>query len=89
MSVAFIERRGLTGVVENEPHCVTLAGTQTTNAVPHIHAIDAARSLNRPVVHSKCDRITLEQPHDFWPRLHPGTLLSQYKFTTGEIPPGL
>jgi hypothetical protein len=68
---------------------VTLAGEQTANAVPNIHAIDAPRSLTRPVVHSKCGRITLEQPHDFWPRLHPGTLLSQYKFTAGEIPPGL
>jgi hypothetical protein len=68
---------------------VPLSGIQTANAVPHIHAIAAARSLNRPVVHSKCDRTILEQPHYFWPRLHPGTLLSQHKFTTGEIPPGL
>jgi hypothetical protein len=68
------EARVPTGVVKNDAHRVTFARTQATDAMPHIHAIEAASSLNRPVVHRERHGIALKQRHDFRPRLHSRTL---------------
>ena len=53
--------------------------------MPHIHAIDAARSLHRPMVDRERHRIALEQRHDFGTRLHSWALFGEYKLTAGEV----
>jgi hypothetical protein len=49
----------LAGVVKNNSHRVPVTGVQPANAMPHIHPIDAARSLDGPMMHSERDRVAL------------------------------
>src|SRR5262249_27323608 len=76
-------------IMEDHTHSVALAGTQPADAMPQIDAIDAARSLHRPVMHGEGDRVALLQPDHFGPRLHPWTLLGQDELSALEVAPGL
>jgi len=49
----------LAGVVKNNSHRVPVTGLQSANAMPHIHPIDAARSLDGPMMHSERDPAAL------------------------------
>jgi hypothetical protein len=49
----------LAGVVKNNSHRVPVTGVQSANAMPHIHPIDAARSLDGPMMHSERDRVAV------------------------------
>ena len=49
----------LAGVVKNNSHRMPVTGVQSADPVPHIHPIDAARSLDGPMMHSERDRVAL------------------------------
>ena len=49
----------LAGVVKNDSHRVPVTGAPSANAMSHIHPIDAARSLDGPMMHSERDRVAL------------------------------
>ena len=49
----------LAGVVKNNSHRIPVTGVESANAMPHIHTIDAVRSLDGAIVHSKRDRVAL------------------------------
>ncbi len=49
----------LAGVVKNNSHRVPVTGAQSANAMPHNHPIDAAPSLDGPIIHSERDRVAL------------------------------
>ena len=59
-------------------------------AVPHLHAVVAARSPNWAIVSRKNYRIALREGlSDNSARLHSGPLLGHQKLTTFEVLPGL
>jgi hypothetical protein len=60
-------------------------GADPADAMAQINAIESARPLHGPVMHSKSNGIPLCQRYHFRPRLHSRPLLGQYKFATGEI----
>ena len=64
---------------------MAVAGADPADAMAQINAIEPARPLHRPVMHSKCHRVALPQRHHFGPRLHPRPLLGQHEFAAGEI----
>ncbi len=64
-----------------------MAGTHPADAMAQVNAIEPARALHRPVMHSKDHRIALPQRHHLGPRLHPRPLLGQHELAAGEIAP--
>src|ERR1700760_3203152 len=54
----------------------------------HIDAIEAARPLYRPHMHSKSDGVALPERYNFGPRLHPRPLFGQDELATFEITTG-
>ena len=54
--------------------------------MPQIDAIDSSRSLNRPMMNRKGNRIPLAYRHYLRPRLHSRTLFSQHELSSGKIP---
>ena len=49
----------LAGVVKNNSHRVPVTAAQSANAMPHIHPIDSAPSLDGAMMHSERDRVAL------------------------------
>ena len=47
------------GVVKNNSHRVPVTGVQPADAMPHVHSIDAARSLDGAIVDRESDRVAL------------------------------
>jgi hypothetical protein len=72
--------------MENDAERVPVSAANAAHAMPQIHAIRAARSLHRPMMHGKCHGISLPQRHHLDTRLHPWALLRQYKVAAGKIP---
>ena len=62
-----------------------MTGADPAHAVPQINAIESARPLHRPDMHSKSHRIALRQRNHFGPRLHARPLFGQHEFTAAEI----
>ena len=51
----------LAGVVKNNSHRVPVTGVQSANPVPHIHPIDAARSVHGALARREHDRLALRE----------------------------
>ena len=66
-----------------------MARTQAADAVPHIDAIETARSLDGAVVNGKGHGVSLTKRNDFRPRLHAGTLLGEHELSARKILAGL
>ena len=66
-----------------------MAGADLADAMAQINAVEAARPLYRPVMHSKCHRIALLQRHHFGPRLHARPLLGEHELAAVKIAAGL
>ena len=81
--------RGLLRIVEDDAERVPLARAQPADTVTKIDTIDAARSLNRPVVHGEHHTIAASKGDDLGTGLHPRTLLRQDELAAAEVPAGL
>src|SRR5439155_22135186 len=75
----------LPGVVEDDPHSVTLTRTQPADPMAHIDPIGAARALHWTGVNRESHSITLLERHDFRARLHSRALLGERKFAALEV----
>jgi len=71
--------------VEDDPHGVPHAGTDTTYAVAQVNAVIALRSLHRPVMDGEGHSITLPKRHDFSTALHARPLFGQNELATREV----
>ena len=60
--------------------------SQPAYSVSEIHAIAPSSALNRTMMNSECDRVTLAQRNHFGSRLHSRSLLRQYELSTFKIP---
>jgi hypothetical protein len=72
-------------VMKDNSKRMSMARTNPTHSVAHLHAIIASRSCNRPVVDSEDRRIALAQRQDFNAGLHARPLLGQDKLAALEI----
>jgi hypothetical protein len=53
--------------------------------MPHVHAVRAARPLNRAVLDRKDGAVPTPERYDFGTRLHPWPLLGQHEFAAREV----
>ena len=67
------------------PKRVPLSRPQPAHAVAHVHAVGAARALDRPMVHREDDGVALPQRHHLGPRLQARALLGEDELAAGEI----
>src|SRR6266850_1508549 len=65
------------GIVKDHADGMAVAGADPADAMAQINAIEPARPLHRPVMHSKGDRIALLERNHLGPRLHPRPLLDR------------
>jgi hypothetical protein len=75
-------------VVKDDAQGMAMAGADPADAMAQINAVEAARPLHRPVMHSKSHRVALSERHHFGPRLHARPLLGQHEFAATEIAAG-
>jgi hypothetical protein len=66
-----------------------LSGAQPADSVPHVDPIGSASSLYWPVMDREGNRVSASERHQLRSRLHTRALLSQQKFATGKVFPGL
>src|SRR5450432_2143664 len=62
-------------IVKDHANGVTMAGTDPADAMTQVNAIEPARPLHWPDMHSKSHGVALGERHHFGPRLHPRPLL--------------
>src|SRR5882757_5413552 len=72
-------------IVEDDPQRMTASGPQPADSMAQIHPIRPSRSLHRPMMHSKGNRIALTKRNHLRPRLHTRTLLRQHKLASTKI----
>jgi len=77
------------GIVEDDPERMAMAGAQRADAVAEIDAIGAAHALHRPAVDREHHRIAFLQRHHRRARLHSRALLGQHEFAPFKILVGL
>ena len=64
---------------------VAMARPQPTHAVPHVDAIRAPCTRNRPMMDREDHALALAKGNDLGSRLHARPLLGEYKFAAREI----
>jgi len=76
---------GLFCVVENHSDRVAATRAQAANAVPKVHAVDAARPANGTVADSEHYAVAAAQGHDLCAGLHSWSLLGQDELAASKI----
>ena len=74
--------------MEDNPHGVALAGANPADTVAQTHSIGAPCTLNRSMMHGKCDSVTLREWHNLGASLHARALFRQNKFAASEVVAG-
>ena len=77
------------GVVKNDADSVTVTRPQRAHAMLQVHAVRAARTLDRAVTDGDHCGVSLPQRQHERSRLHPGPLLGHYELAALEVLAGL
>ena len=79
------QSESLLGVMKNDSQGRAISRSQTTDAMPEIHAIVPTLALNWPLVYGEGHSVSFSERHHFGTRLHARTLFDQNKFAASEI----
>lgn len=71
--------------MEDDAEGMAMARADGADSVTHIHPIDSATALHRPVMNRKGDGVPLQQRDDFNPGLHARALLGEDEFPSLKI----
>ena len=72
-------------IVKNQPERMSVSAPQPAHAVPHVHPVNPARALHRPVMDREDHAFALDQRNDLGARLQARALLGENEFAAREV----
>src|SRR5437660_9649899 len=78
-------RRVLLCIVKDHSEGMTMTGAHAAHTMTEIYAINAARTLDRPIVHREDNAVSLAQRHYLYTRLHARPLLGHNELASMDV----